>query len=309
MATAPQIENPSGTDVSRDEYILPVHGMMNVGRLILTHVALVLWFVVAWHYLSLPVYVVTSIVLCQFHQRELNDWAHEACHWNLTPNRLWNDRLGHALASFWFGVTLLDLRRSHFLHHQTDTFFEPGDPETGGLKIDSRGDLVRGILEDLSGVSALKHYVAFLFDPSRGRASMRKSDKTSVPWPMLRVVSLHLLIFAGLVWIDRWDIYVIYYGTMMTFYRLSHRIRIYTQHLQIPEGGVGTCIDSPVARTVRANWLYKLIFASDVMLYHFEHHNHPELPYRALREMCVRKHDINVYIEEMRPVQRALYKM
>ena len=309
MATALQIDHPDGTELSRDDYILPLHGAMNLGRLLAGHVALVIWFLAGFQYLPVPVYIGLSIILCQFHQRELNDWAHEACHWNLVPSRRWNDRLGHALASFWFGVRLLDLRRSHFLHHQTETFFEPGDPETGGLTITSRRELVGGILEDLSGISALKHYVAFLFDPSRGRGSAKKGGGKAVPWPMLRVVSLHLVIFAGLIWVGRWDVYVIYYGTMMTVYRLSHRIRIYAQHLHIPDSGVGTCHDSVVARTVRANWLSKMIFASDVMLYHNEHHKHPELPYRALRKICVRKPDVNVYVEEMRPIERALAKM
>jgi fatty acid desaturase len=309
MSANAQPDTTPGKTVSRDDYITPLHGFMNVARLLAGHFGLVAWFIIGWHFLSPQVYIPVSIVLCQFHHRELNDWAHEACHWNLVPNRKLNDFLGHILASFWFGVQLTDLRRSHFIHHRTKTFFESGDPETGGLIINSRRELMWGIAQDLTGYSAIKHYLGFMLDRTRAQGAAHQEQQSGVPWPMFRVVLMHGIIFAGLIWLGRWDIYVIYYGTLATVYRLSHRIRIYAQHLNILDDESGTCENSVVSRTVRCNLLSKLIYASDVMLYHNEHHKQPGLPYRAIRHICKREYNPNVYVEQMKPVHTALWRM
>jgi len=294
--------------ISRSAYLTPTHGIFNILRLAAWHTAIVLWAWLAWDHLSWPWYVGLGALLCLAHQREMNDWAHEAIHWNLHPDRRLNEIFGNVLASFWFAMPLAAIRRAHFLHHKTAAFFSPDDPDTGSLRIESRRDLIKGIMADLSGMGSVYHYAGYLL--GRNTSSNRNTRQASnARWMMPAVIAGHVALFAFLMWIGRWPIYVLYYATLITLYRFSHRIRIYGQHLIIENDETGTCRDSTVSRTVVGNLIDKLIFATDVMLYHHEHHNRPDLPYRALRVVCARKGDPNRYMEVRHPTLRALWRI
>lgn len=294
--------------ITRAAYLTPWHGALNIARLLAWHAAVVLWAWLGWDHLAWPWYVAGGALICLAHQREMNDWSHEACHWNLHPNRTMNEVLGNLLASFWFVVPLASLRNTHFRHHATETFFVPDDPDTGGLKVSTRKELILGVLADLSGLGAIGHYLSYVLGHTRARA--RPGEKAvGSPWPMAAVLAGHAALFAALVWLGRWQTYVLYYAVLVTLYRLSHRIRIYGQHLALNEDGTGFCDGSTVSRTVVGGPIDKLVFASNVMLYHNEHHSRPELPYRALRVMCRREHDRNRYVERRRPVLGALWNL
>jgi fatty acid desaturase len=293
--------------ISRADYLTHRHGALNIARLLTWHAAIVAWAWLGWDYLSWPWYAGLGAILCLAHQREMNDWSHEAVHWNLHPNRRINEVFGNLLASVWFGVPLSTLRWTHLQHHKTEAFFVPDDPDTGALRIASRGDLVRGILSDITGVGAVSHYAGYLLDGLR--RPVARSAAPTPRWAMPLLLAGHLALLGFLVWIGRWQIYVLYYATLTTLYRLSHRIRIYGQHLTVNPESRGVCDGSTVSRTVVGGLLDKIIFATDVMLYHHEHHNRPELPYRALRVICQRKHDLNRYVEARRSLWRALWKI
>ena len=287
-----------GTVIARADHLRPLHGILNVTRLALWHATIALWAWLGWNYLAWPAYVGFGALLCLAHQREMNDWAHEAVHWNLHPDRRINEIFGNLFASFWFGMPLTALRRAHLLHHKTNAFFVPEDPDTGALRIESRRDFIRGVLSDLSGFGALSHYAGYLLGRTNSNVLDAKTrHAVSARWRMPAVIAGHITLFAILVWIGRWQIYVLYYLTLITLYRFSHRIRIYGQHLTIAEDETGSCNGSTISRTIVGNFFDKLIFASDVMLYHHEHHNRPDLPYRALRVACERKTDRNRYME------------
>ncbi len=294
--------------ISRADHLTPWHGAFNIARLLVWHSAIVLWAWLGWDYLSWPWYTGLGLFVCLAHQREMNDWAHEAIHWNLHPDRRLNEIFGNIFASFWFAMPLATIRRAHLIHHKTETFFGSDDPDTGSLRIESRSDLIKGILADLSGIGALYHYAGYLLGRNTNSGRNTKQAAGS-RWAMPAVIASHLTLFVFLVWIGRWQIYVLYYATLITLYRFSHRIRIYGQHLAIAEDDTGSCRNSTVSRTVVGNLIDKLIFATDVMLYHHEHHNRPDLPYRALRAVCAREFDRNRYMETRRPTLRALWRI
>lgn len=294
--------------VSRTAFLTPTHGLLNLMRLAAWHLVVGLWAWLGLDYLEWPWFVGLGAMLCLAHQREMNDWAHEAVHWNLHPNRGVNELFGNLFASFWFGMPLASLRRAHLLHHKTQAFFVPEDPDTGSLRIASRKDLIWGMLRDLSGIGALYHYAGYVLRRKHG-LSAKSFQPAEARWVMSAVVAGHLILFSVLLWVGRWQIYVLYYATLVTLYRFSHRIRIYGQHLSIDENGYGSCDNSAVSRTVVGNLIDKLIFATDVMLYHYEHHKRPELPYRALRAICERKPDQNRYMESRWPTLRSIWTL
>ena len=297
-------------DVTREAYLTKGHGTANVIRWSVWFLLVSGWLWFGKIYMPLPLYVGGGILLSLIHQREINDWVHEATHWNLYPVKKWNDFWASVLGAFWFGAPITALRQEHFKHHTTKEYFIPGDPDTEKLAIHSRSDLIRGLFEDFSGIGAIKHYVCYILEKlSSNDVKQPASDGPSLLLPLLIIGAGHFVIVAALTLLGRLEIYFIYYGTLLTLYRASHRLRIYGQHLSISPEGTGQCGGTKVSRTVNCGWLDKLIFASDVMLYHNEHHDKPHLPYRALRVICERKSAVNSYTEIRSPSFKAMWNI
>jgi fatty acid desaturase len=283
----------------RRENLRTRDGVVNVALLLGCHAVLLAWFWLGFAYLPWYVYVPVSLFVCVVHQKAMSEWLHEGAHRSLVPSARWNDRIGNALAGVFFMLPMAVYRASHFAHHRSAAFFTGDDPETTFLEVRSRRAFRRALAEDLTGITIVKQYARFRAAQNDGEAGLG-----------LRVAFLVTLLalFGFAVWIGRWDVVVLYYGTLVTLYPMLNRLRTYGQHVRIEADGAARLAGSTASRTIDAGWWDRLVWTSPRLLYHFEHHHHPFLPWRALPSICAHAGDENEYTRHRIGTLRAMYR-
>jgi fatty acid desaturase len=282
----------------RREYLTPFHGIVNVLHVLVTHALLVAWFWLGYELLPLARYLPGSVLASLIHQRAMSEWIHEGAHFNLVPNRRWNDRLTNVLAGIWFALPVRVYRAIHLQHHRKQDFFVAEDPDTVFLEIRSRREFWLGVLRDLTGLTILRQLGRF-----------NESELVSRRERLGTVVSAGVIVavFVGAIWIGRVDAVLLYYGTLATLYPLLNRLRTYGQHVALEPSGASGFDGSGVSRTIDAGIVDRIVHTSPRLLYHHEHHQYPHLPYRALRPLLVPADDVNRYARSRWRVLRAVY--
>jgi fatty acid desaturase len=285
------------TAAMRHEYLTPLHGVLNVLHLLATHALLITWFWLGGWLLPFGAFVPLSLVACIIHQRAMSEWIHEGAHFNLVPNRRWNDRLTNALAGIWFALPVRVYRETHFAHHRKDAFFVPDDPDTAFLELHSRGAFWRAILSDITGLTILRQFRRF--EVNESKASERRVLAVAA------VANLVLIVVAYMV--GRLAAPFLYYFCLVTLYPLLNRLRTYGQHVTIEPSGSVVFGGSSASRTIDAGLLDRIIHTSPLLMNHHEHHLNPHLPYRALRHLVVPTDDRNRYAKSRWSVLRSIH--
>jgi fatty acid desaturase len=296
------LERPArvGTDLAalRRATLRPRDGAANVGRVLLAHATLLAWLWLGYWYLPAAVYIPCSLFVCVVHQRAMSEWIHEGAHRNIVANARANDAFGNALAGVWFMLPVDVYRASHFAHHRAAGFFTTDDPETTFLEVQSRRSFKRALVEDLTGITMVRQYRRFRANQTTTRGAFALRLCFAVV--LLGVAALAFLI-------GRVDAVVLYYGTLVTLYPMLNRLRTYGQHVVLEPSAPPVLAGSTVSRTIDAGWWDRLVWTSPRLLYHFEHHRHPFLPWRALSSICERADDANVYTRSRLGVLRGMY--
>lgn len=285
----PRMDAPGPQDLPlRRRYLGRRHGLANCAYLLAMHAGLLAWLCWGRELLPYPVFIVVSVAFCLVHQRILSEWFHEATHWNLVPGRRWNDALADLLIGTFNGTRVRNNRAGHFRHHAVTVYFTADDPDTRGSAAASRGELVRGLLRDLSGASALTTFLA----------AARGGEGRNLPAALAWLGALLLLHGALLVWsvlAGRADIYPIYFVTLLTLYPIANRFRLYAQHASLETDGSYKLNGSGASRTFHASLVEQVLLHSPMIMYHNEHHAAPNLPYRALRARSRSGTDANAF--------------
>jgi fatty acid desaturase len=271
---------PAADRSLRSRHLAGRHGAANIAWLLAMHGALGAW--LWWGAALVPValFVPLAVLACLVHQRQLSEWYHEATHWNLVPDRAWNDRLADLLMGTLNGVPVRANRPGHFRHHAVTAFFTADDPDTRGAIATTRRELARGLLRDLTGRTALGAFAS----AAAGGPAARAAAAPGPAW----FGALALLHGAGLWYCvahGRWYAYPLWFGTLLTLYPVANRLRLYAQHAHLAPDGAARLAGSPDSRTFHASLAEQLLLHSPVIMYHHEHHARPALPYRALRAL------------------------
>ena len=283
----------------RRTHLRPRDSLLNVAHLAATDAVLIAWFWLGFAWLPWWAYVPLSLAACVIHQRAMSEWIHEAAHYSLMGSRRGNDILGNLLSGIWFALPVGVYRASHTAHHRADGFFGPDDPETVFLDVPTQREFRRAILRDLVGGTMVVQYRRFRAEQSEGGGGLG-----------LRIVfaGCLLALLAGMVWLGRLDVIVLYYGSLVTLYPLLNRLRTLVQHARLDPDGRAVVAGSHVSRTTDCGWFDRLVWTSPRLLYHEEHHRYPFLPWRALAELCEPSDDVNHYTARRVPVLRAIYR-
>ena len=241
------------------------------------------------------VIVLLAIVIIGAQQHALFILSHDAAHYRLFGSRAINDLIGRTCAAA-AGLSMRTYRVIHRLHH--NHLYGPQDPDSalhGGYP---RGKwyLVRKLLKDLSGLTAVKTYGYFCGNPAKSDTAERALDPLADTSPRLRaearadqklVIALQVALPILILLLGGWralGLYLLLWVVpAITVLQAILRLRAVCEH------GAVADVSSPLtaARTHApcngTNWLVAraLLFPHHVN-YHIEHHLYPAVPHYHL---------------------------
>ena len=277
----------------RLDYLHFHQGMLNVVRLIGASALLLLCIILIFKYFTLPIAIPLSVLASLIHQRELSEWIHESSHFNLIPSKKWNDLIIQWFAGYLFANDIRAHRFGHNDHHRQAEFFIDKDPDTRLFGIKNRQQFWREIAKDLTGITALSMFFS--------RSAIRCPSPTS--FFMIKLAVYQSVLLAICWWLGYLPAYFIYYATLVTLYPLLNRMRLYGQHMELGRGTGGGS-----SRTIDAGVVDRVLITSKLMLYHYEHHAFPDLPYRALIAMPRISMTPNTFSENRWKLMLQLYR-
>ena len=296
------------TKLSRLNFLTGKFSFINLMNILFLHILIILFFILIEYTIENSItYFLLGWIVCSVHQRQVSEWLHEGIHFNIHKNKIINEFVSKYFLSFLMGIPLNSIRKSHFNHHAQKDFFGPDDDDTAYAKFSNTGNLFLSLFLDLIGFNAIKNYLVTFF---------KKSDKKNVEvgnnsfiknFTPIIIFQISLVIF--FLTIDKFYLYVLYYFSLISLYPLLSRIRVYGQHLQFNNDGTSVFEGSRVSRTIKGTFLERVFFSSKLMLFHYEHHKTPHLPYRALEKQCEESDDRNKFLRSYLPVFLGLLKV
>lgn len=242
-------------------------------------------------YFWTPLVIVPCMIFIATRQQACFVLAHDAAHYRLFKARWLNDLVGRLIASP-VGISICSYRILHRLHH--NHLYGRQDPDIplhGGYPR-GKAYLIKKLLKDLMGGTALKTLAYFFGAPAENKELMSDGKKKNRPLddtsPLLRkaadrdrwsIVAFHLIAPALAYWIGYLPEYIILWIVpILTFLQPILRFRAICEH------GAVEGLENPL-KASRTNtgpfWLRFLLFPHNVN-YHIEHHLYPSIPHYNL---------------------------
>ena len=240
-------------------------------------IALTLGTAITWPH---PVVIVAAIVLIATRQQALFVLAHDAAHYRLFANRTLNDAVGWLCAAP-CGISMHSYRVIHRLHH--NHLYDARDPDLPLHAGYPRGRayLVRKLLKDLSGLTAIKTYRYFFGAPD-GAATADDSApglRDAARRDRWSVTALHGAMLAA-AFAGGWGVpyLLLWVLPLVTVLQAILRLRALCEH------GAVTDLSSPLtaARTTTAGPLVRWLLFPHHVNYHTAHHAYPAVPHYNL---------------------------
>lgn len=237
-------------------------------------------------------------------QNALGVLMHEGSHRFFHPDRRTNDLLADVFVCLPIFNTIHAYREEHFRHHRRSG--EDDDPYHdlyGGYR--RPHDMIKGLLQDLCGISAVRLFVRRYMTADPGRASNRRARALAlVTAQSIIAVGLWQLTGSAYAWIVLWVL------PLMTIPVAINRIRTFVEHYPGFEA-------LPANRTTLTGVLEYLCVAPYGYSHHFEHHFAPTVPYYRLawaheflkgRGVALRSHQYTSagYVRTFRRMMREL---
>lgn len=212
-----------------------------------------------------PATILAGVVVLGGRQLGFGVLTHECGHGTLFTTRRLNETVGEWLAA---APTFNNQRgyiRGHLIHHRlAGTDRDPDLPNYVDYPIERRR-LQRKLWRDVTGRTGIKQSRGLI----RGFAAFHRLDAEQrlalARGLVFNVLLLALLTISGAPWL-----YLVWVVAYLTSNRLVSRVRQIAEHGAVPDPY------DPDARlntrTVKANWLERLIFCPLGVNYHLEHH-------------------------------------
>ena len=249
-------------------------------------IVLAIWAAVTWWSVEV---VALALLVIATRQQALFVLAHDAAHYRLFNHRQLNDLVGRLCASA-VGISMCTYRVVHRLHH--NHLYESRDPDIPLHAGYPRGRwyLVRKLLGDLTGKTAVKTYGYFfgapvlnddvgdknrpLTDTSAKLRRAARRDRWAVVGCQIGMLGAALGTGYGFEYAVLWLL------PAVTLLQALLRFRAICEH------GAVSNIETPrtAARTNFANPVVQWAFFPHHVNYHIEHHMYPAIPHYNLPE-------------------------
>ncbi|PHN01560.1 fatty acid desaturase family protein [Flavilitoribacter nigricans] len=229
-----------------------------------------------------PVSYLLAVILIGARMHALAILMHDATHYRFLKNRKWNDRLTNWLTMYPLFTSIEKYRQNHLAHHQhLNTEHDP-DWVAKLTKREfifpkTRSEFLWTILSYLTLVQGAKDAVWFF----KRFGSARDRSGQTLGYPRQQLLFYALLVTALTV-SGLWKYYLLFWIVpyLSTFFMFQY-IRSVAEHFG--ELAYDHLLTS--TRSVKANWLERLIVAPHQVGYHLEHHLYPGVPFYHLPKL------------------------
>lgn len=218
--------------------------------------------------------MVAAAIVAGFTQNALGILMHEGSHYFFHKSPLINDRIADLFVCLPIFNTVAGYRRLHTAHH-----LKVGDVGDPGYNlyadVGSRAEIVKGLLRDISGITAISSFAERYISRNRGDASGHLSPDKGGLLKLAVVqgaIAAALYAVTGLVY----SYFVLWILPLLIIPFLINRIRTMVEHAALVPGSEmenRTTLSGPVER---------LFFAPYGYMHHFEHHLCPYIPFYQL---------------------------
>ena len=210
-------------------------------------------------------YVIAFFLMGGGHAR-LNILGHESAHRLLFSNRRANDWVGRWVLAYPTFQALMAYRRSHFAHHRDEMGPEEPDADLyAGYPI-AADSWRRKMRRDATGVSAYKIL--------RGLFAAAKSGRPEAWF----IIAVQIVFLATTVALGRPLVYLVWFLSWSTLWRVSNRIRAIAEH-----GGMARSKDRrETTHVIRQTLLARMWMVPYNTGWHLAHHVDMGVPWRNL---------------------------
>jgi fatty acid desaturase len=242
-----------------------------------------------------PLVIVAALIVLGGQQLTLAVAMHEGAHHSLFRTRRLNEWAGQWLAAWPVIQDMQRYRRHHLAHHRhTGTAQDPDLCLASGFPV-SRSSFARKMLRDLFGLTGIKVLIGSVlmlggFLKYNVSGAAEKADLSGLgararvamfarglAGPLVAQAALLAICAAsGAAWL-----YAVWIGAWLTTFPLLLRIRSIAEHAMTPDPH--DALNN--ARTTRARWWERLLYAPLNVNYHLEHHMLVAVPHYQLPRM------------------------
>jgi len=216
----------------------------------------------------------------------INVVIHEGSHGFLARRRVVNDRLCNAAASWWMLHSVEEYRPSHRLHHLY--LHQSRDPDLDQYLIaENRGTLTRLVLQDLSGLTAVRRARVLMSTANRDAVTTQTEGSSTARRNLAGKALAQLIILGQFALVQGILSGLLFYAIfwlvpVLCIFPVLKRLKAITEHFDPDLRRAGN--HSWIARTSAVGRVQDHVIGAR-MEYHFEHHVLPTIPYRGLKRV------------------------
>ncbi len=233
-----------------------------------------------WH----PVLYVLTIMFIGCRQHALAVLQHEAAHYRLLPDKVWNDIVGEIFLAWPILLSNQGFRQYHFLHHryvgtekdgnrtQYGTHTLTGEITPAWTFPKHKAQLALWMLIRLCGMAGVIYIL---------RSCYRILTQGSWRYRLLNLVYYASIV--GLVfWLHMGPLLLLYWLIPLgTWFVFTNLLRLAGEHSAIESSH---CFYQ-LTRTTLPSWFDRIFIVPRNISYHIEHHLYPHIPFYRLPEL------------------------
>ena len=221
--------------------------------------------------------VILALLIIGGRQLSFAILMHDCGHNSLFKSTKLNQFVGSWLAAAPVFSDMQTYSRQHTIHHKdVGTAKDPDLGNYAGYPI-SKMSLLRKVLRDLSGLTALKFWFYIL----KTRLHSNKSMVTNIA--LLRGLAVNLALFLCCYLLNVAWLYLVWLLAYNTTYFLFLRVRHVGEHAAVPNPISKNMFEN--TRTTLSSWWERLLVCPVYVNYHIEHHLLPTVPPYNLKQM------------------------
>jgi len=222
-------------------------------------------------------WVAIGSLLIGFWMAYLQLFLHEAAHFNVFPERRWNDLLANVLIAVWVGTDIREYRRIHWDHHRF--LGQPDDTERSYFSALNW----RFVLESLFFVSAVR-VIAQRRAKVQDKAAAARTAGAGGAQMLVIGAAAHLLVLGICVWQRQFELALAWFAGNLMVYPLFGALRQLLEHRDVAaSAGVDYSVQphGKLTRSFKAG-PFGSFFGGAGFRWHDIHHFDPELSYTDL---------------------------